>query len=61
MQKINGKFNGELSVDKIRFSEIRTAVVVRHNKFGCKVGFPKEEIGKVVYILYPEVPKYAKR
>jgi len=61
MQKLNGKFKGELSVDKIRFSEIRTELVVRNNKFSGKVGFPKEEIGKVVYILYPEVPKHEKR
>lgn len=61
MQKLNGKFKGELSVDNIRFSEIRTEVVSKNNKFSGRVGFSKEDIGKVVYILYPEVPKHAKR
>jgi len=60
MQKINGKINGELSVDKIKFSEIRTEVVAKNNKFSGKVGFPKEDIGKIVYILYPEVPNMKK-
>lgn len=52
--KINGKFKGSFSFDQIKFGQIRTVTISKNNESSGKVNFPQEDIGKIVYILYPE-------
>lgn len=54
IKKINGKFKGTLSLEGIEFGKIRTAIVSPNNKTSGKINFPRDDIGKMVYIMYPE-------
>lgn len=53
-KKLNGKFDGKITLDEIQFSEIRTETISYNNETSGKINFPKSNIGKTVYILYPK-------
>lgn len=54
MKKLNGKFNGKITLEEIQFGEIRTETVCYNNETSGRITFPKSDIGKTVYILYPK-------
>lgn len=54
IKEINGNAKGTLSFDDIKFEKIKTLIVKRNNKYGGKINFPGEDIGKTVYVLYAQ-------